>query len=135
MASRIKGITIDIGANTVPLTDALKEVDKSLKSTQSQLNDVNRLLKLDPKNTELLAQKQKLLNSAVNDTTEKIKQEKEALKQLANTPGAEKNAKQMEALRREIEANEIQLKKYKDELKEMSDKLGALMDNLREEGE
>ena len=130
MASRIKGITIDIGANTVPLTDALKEVDKSLKSTQSQLNDVNRLLKLDPKNTELLAQKQKLLNSAVNDTTEKIKQEKEALKQLATTPGAEKNAKQMEALRREIEANEIQLKKYKDELKEMPTALSRFSDGL-----
>ena len=130
MASRIKGITIDIGANTVPLTDALKEVDTSLKKTQTQLNDVNKLLKLDPGNVELLAQKQKLLNSAIADTGKKIKEERKALQQLANAEGSEKHTKQMEALRREIEANEIQLKKYKEQLKEIPTALSRFSDSL-----
>jgi phage-related minor tail protein len=59
--NRIKGITIDIGGNTTQLTKALDDVDKSLKDTQGQLKDVNKLLKLDPSNVELLRQKQDLL--------------------------------------------------------------------------
>ena len=61
MPSRIKGITIEIGANTVKLTEALRNVDSNLKDTQADLRDVNKLLKLDPGNTDLVAQKQRLL--------------------------------------------------------------------------
>ena len=57
MANRIKGITIEIGGDTTKLSKALKNVDGSIKNTQTQLRDVNKLLKLDPGNTELLAQK------------------------------------------------------------------------------
>ena len=63
--SRIKGITVEIGGNTTKLQTALKDVNSEIKNTQSQLKDVEKLLKLDPGNTELLAQKQKLLSSAV----------------------------------------------------------------------
>ena len=62
MASRIQGITVEIGGDTTKLQTALKGVNSSIKSTQQQLKDVNSLLKLDPGNTELLAQKQKLLS-------------------------------------------------------------------------
>ena len=55
MANRIKGITVEIGGDTTKLSKALKNVDSSIKSTQTQLRDVNKLLKLDPGNTELLA--------------------------------------------------------------------------------
>ena len=68
MANRIKGITIEIGGDTTGLKKALSDVDKSIRDTQSELKDVERLLKIDPKNTELLAQKQKLLTQAVADT-------------------------------------------------------------------
>lgn len=57
--SRIKGITVEIGGDTTKLQTALKGVNAKIKNTQSQLKDVEKLLKLDPGNTELLAQKQK----------------------------------------------------------------------------
>lgn len=67
--SRIKGITVEIGGDTTKLQTALKGVNSEIKNTQSQLKDVEKLLKLDPGNTELLAQK--LLSSAVSETKEK----------------------------------------------------------------
>ena len=51
MASRIKGITVEIGGDTTGLDKALKGVNNTIRSTQSYLRDVNKLLKLDPKNT------------------------------------------------------------------------------------
>ena len=62
MADRIKGITVEIGGDTTGLSKALSGVNKEIQSTQSQLKDVNKLLKLDPTNSELIAQKQKLLS-------------------------------------------------------------------------
>ena len=132
-ANRIKGITIDIGANTVQLTDALKDVEKRLKTTQTELNDVNRLLKLDPKNTELLAQKQKLLTSAVEDTKKKLEEEQEALKQLvAKSDGSDAAVRQQDALKREIEATTQSLKQYQTELKAMPSSLKNLADKTGE---
>ena len=78
-ANRIKGITVEIGGDTTKLQTALQGVNKEIKSTQSQLKDVEKLLKLDPGNTELLAQKEKLLSDAVKETKEKL----EALKTAA----------------------------------------------------
>ena len=124
MANRIKGITIEIGANTVKLTDALKEVDTRLKSTQTQLRDVNKLLKLDPKNTELLAQKQTLLTSAIKDTKTRQEELNNALKQMeASGDKSEAAIKQQNALRREIESTNLSLKKYSDELRQMGPNL------------
>lgn len=80
-ASRIKGITVEIGGDTTKLQTALKDVNKSIKDTQSQLKDVEKLLKLDPGNTELLAQKQKLLTEAVSETKEKLETLKTAAEQ------------------------------------------------------
>ena len=67
-ANRINGITVEIGGDTTKLQTALQGVNKEIKSTQSQLKDVEKLLKLDPGNTELLAQKEKLLSDAVKET-------------------------------------------------------------------
>ncbi len=58
---RIKGITIELNGDATGLDKALKGLDKQLNQTESSLKDVNRLLKLDPGNTELLRQKQELL--------------------------------------------------------------------------
>lgn len=81
-SNRIKGITIEIDGNTTPLTKALSDVNKSLKSTQDELKDVNKLLKLDPGNTELLAQKQKLLADQSNGLKTKMDQLKDALSKV-----------------------------------------------------
>ena len=72
-ASRIQGITVEIGGDTTKLTAALKGVNGEIRTTQSQLRDVERLLKLDPGNTELLAQKHRLLADAVRETKESWK--------------------------------------------------------------
>ena len=81
MANRIKGITVEIGSYTTGLDKALKSVNSNIKNTQSQLKDVTRLLKLDPTNTTLLAQKQKLLKDAISETKNKLDTLKEAQKQ------------------------------------------------------
>ena len=68
---RIQGITIEIGGDTTKLQSALKGVESKLKRTQASLKDVNRLLKLDPGNTELLTQKQRLLGDSIQATNTK----------------------------------------------------------------
>lgn len=78
MASRIKGITVEIGGDTTGLEKALKSVNTSIKTTQSALRDVEKLLKLDPSNTELLAQKQRLLREAISATRDKLESLKAA---------------------------------------------------------
>ena len=82
MASkRIQGITVEIGGDTSKLTAALKDVDRSLSTTQGNLRDVNKLLKLDPGNTELLAQKHRLLGDAIKETKERLETLKTAASQ------------------------------------------------------
>lgn len=119
MASkRIKGITIEIGADTQKLTQALKDADRQVSNATSNLRDINKLLKLDPKNTELLTQKQKNLNEAIEGTKEKLKKEKEALEQLKNGPQNEETIRQQENLEREIVDTTKALDKLKNEYKE-----------------
>lgn len=116
MADRIKGITIEIGGDTTKLSDSLKKVNSSLKNTQDSLKDVNKLLKLDPNNTELLRQKHELLGKAVADTKEKLQEEKKALEALQNAPNASETVDQQNALKREIIATTASLKDYEKEL-------------------
>ena len=72
MANRIKGITVEIGGDTTKLQTALKQVNTEIKHTQSELRDVNKLLKLDPGNTELISQKHKLLGQTLEETKNKL---------------------------------------------------------------
>ena len=81
MASKsIKGIVIEIEGKTSGLVSELKKADSALRTTQSALRDVNKALKLDPTNADLIASKQKLLNSAIEETKAKLKAEKQAAK-------------------------------------------------------
>ncbi len=82
MSKRIEGITIEIGGNTTKLNKALAGVNKEIGNTQAQLKDVERLMKSDPLNTQLLEQKQRLLGKAIEDTTLKLESLKEAEKQV-----------------------------------------------------
>lgn len=120
MASRIKGIVVEIGGDTTDLQKALQGVNGKIKSTQTQLKDVERLLKLDPKNTELLAQKQKLLASAVSDTKDKLKTLKTAAASAAEemkSGNGKITQEQYDALQREIVATEQDLRKLEDSAK------------------
>ena len=85
MAGRIQGITVEIGGDTTKLQTALKGVNSEIRNTQSQLKDVDKLLKLDPGNTELLAQKHRLLGDAVKETKEKLETLKNAYEQCIST--------------------------------------------------
>ena len=110
-STKIRGITIELGADTTGLKKALEDVDKSAKSTQKQLRDVERLLKLDPTNTELLAQKQRLLAENVTKTEEKLKALKQAQEQFSDEMlKTEEGRAQYDALSREIMVTERDLK-------------------------
>lgn len=124
MANRIKGITVEIGGDTTKLSKALEGVNKNIKSTQTQLKDVEKLLKLDPKNTELLSQKQKLLADSIATTKEKLTTLKTAAEQ-ANTALAngEISQEQYDALQREIIETEQELRNLETEAGKASDSL------------
>lgn len=111
MASgRIKGITIEIGGDTTKLVSSLKKVDTQIRNTQNALKDVNKLLKLDPGNTELLRQKQQLLKDAVAQTADRLEQLKEA------QSGVAQGTSEWDALQREIIETEQNLDGLKKEL-------------------
>ena len=107
--SRIKGITIEIGGDTTKLQSALSGVDKSLRQTQNNLRDVNKLLKLDPGNTALLTQKQKALKDAIGLTKDRLQQLKDAQK------GVAQGSAEWDALEREIVDTEQKLKRLEGE--------------------
>lgn len=133
MASRrIAGITIEIDGNTTKLNDALKSVDKQLASTQSQLKDVEKLLKMDPRNTELLAQKQKLLNDAVSGTRDRLKELEKAQRDLASKEYTPELEKQQDALQREILETRNKLKGFEDELGKIPNKAQLAFDAIGE---
>lgn len=118
-AGRIKGITIEIEGKTDKLVNSLKGVDKQLNTTKSALKDVNKLLKLDPSNTELLTQKQKALKKAVNDTSERLKQLRKASE---NVTPEDIGQDRYDALQREIAATEADLK----DLKKQAEDFGSV---------
>ncbi|WP_050608227.1 phage tail tape measure protein [Clostridium niameyense] len=111
MASNIKGITIEIGGNTGPLDKALKNVNKTSRDLQSELKGINKQLKLDPTNTTLLTQKQKLLAESVTNTRSKLDTLKEAEKQVQEQFKQGKiSEEQYRALQREVIKTENKLK-------------------------
>lgn len=110
-STKVRGITIELNADASGLTKALTSVNKEIGSTQKQLKDVERLLKMDPGNTELLEQKQRLLNDQIGNTKDKL----ESLKQAQKEVGEElkktgEGQEQYDALQREIIAVENELK-------------------------
>ena len=121
--TKVRGITIELSADAAGVNDALKEVNSQLKKTQADLRDVDKLLKLDPSNTELLAQKQDLLTKALNETKDKVdvlkKAEEDLAKQMVDG-GTEEQQRQMAALQREIISTESNMHKYEDQLKEVN---------------
>lgn len=109
MANRLKGITLEIGGDTTSLSKSLQGVNKEIKDTQGQLKDVQKLLKMDPGNIDLLKQKQKLLTDQVKNTKTKLDALKKAQADM-DANGVDKNSAQYMNLQREIIATEQELK-------------------------
>lgn len=119
MASKnLKGITIEINGNTTKLNDALKNTDKAIYNTNSQLKALNSALKLDPKNTDLLSQKQELLSKNIQESTNKLNSLKEAQRQMGSYNSLTDEQKEnYRALSVEIVKSENAIKNMNTELK------------------
>ncbi|MBQ1293337.1 MAG: hypothetical protein IIY21_04825 [Clostridiales bacterium] len=142
-STKVRGITIELGADTSGLSKALKGVNSEIGKTQKDLKDVERLLKLDPKNTELLEQKQRLLNDAVSETKTKLDALKQA--QASLDMSTDEGQRQYDALTREIVSCENELKNAETAAKsfnvtaekisatagKMSQKFGSLAEKTR----
>lgn len=142
-STKVRGITIELGADTSGLSKALKGVNSEISKTQKDLKDVERLLKLDPSNTELLAQKQKLLTDRVEETRTKLDALKQA--QASIDMSTEDGQRQYDALTREIISCENELRNAEQEANSfnstmqkvsnaagnMSKKFGDLADKTR----
>ena len=137
-ASRIKGITIEIGGDTTKLQTALKGVNTEIRNTQAQLKDVEKLLKLDPGNTELLAQKHRLLGDAVKETKEKLETLKTAAEQAEKALNDGTISKdQYDALQREIIETENGLKRLEEQANQSAtalQKISATGEKLKDVG-
>jgi len=121
VAGKIKGIVIEIGGETKGLSKALADVNKESRDLQKELKGVESLLKLDPKNTELLAQKQKILADQVAVTREKLERLKEAQAQVNEQyEKGEIGEEQYRDFQREVIATEQKLKQYEAQLAEVS---------------
>lgn len=125
MAGKIRGITIELNGDTSGLTKSLKDANKEIKSTSDQLKDVEKLLKLDPNNVELLRQKEVLLNDAIQETSNKLETLKKAEEQM-ESDGVDKNSEQFMALQREI----IETEKNLESLQKSAEKTTSVFDKI-----
>lgn len=133
MANRIKGITIEIDGDTTKLQSSLRGIDKELKTTQTALRDVNKLLKLDPSNTTLLTQKQKDLEKSIGLTRKRLTELKAAQESV------EEGTEEWDSLQREIIDTEQNLKGLEKEYREFgsvaSQQIKAVGEKLQQTGD
>lgn len=128
MADRVKGITIEINGDTTGLSKSLQGVNKEIKNTQTQLKDVDKLLKLDPTNTTLLEQKQKLLKQAISETKDKLTQLKTVQDQMdAGLKNGTVTQQQYDAWQREIIETENELKNLEAQCKATDTSISATL--------
>jgi phage-related minor tail protein len=130
VASNIKGITIEIGGDTVGLQNALSDVNKRSRDLQSELKQVERALKFNPGNVELLAQRQQLLTEQVQNTTERLNRLKEAQQQVEQQfQRGDIGADQYRAFQREIITTESRLNHFQNELRNINQ--GSAVNEVR----
>lgn len=137
-STKVRGITIELGADTSGITKALKGVNSEIGATQKQLKDVDRLLKLDPSNTELLEQKQRLLKDAVGETKDKLETLKAAQEEVGKTlEETGKGQEQYDALTREIVSCEHELENLEKKANESNvalQKIAATGEKMKDMG-
>ena len=124
---RIKGLTIEIGGDTTKLVSALSKVDTAISKTQSNLRDINKALKFDPTNVNLIKDKQRELANEIEATKQKIDTEKEALAQMKNTEGFDANSQAARDLQIQIDLDTAALKELETEARNCSSVLGTQM--------
>lgn len=126
-AGRIKGITIEIGGDATKLTSALSSVDRAIDTTQRNIRDLDKALKLDPGNTDLLKDKQVELATQIEETKKKLELEKTALDQLKNSDGFDAASEQARNLKTQIDIDTAALKDLEDQARTSSSVLGTQM--------
>lgn len=119
IGKNIKGITIEFSGDTTKLGKAMESIRKDAKNVDTQLKQVNNALKFNPKNTELLAQKQQLLGQKVDLTKSKLEALRQAQAKMDDDPSVDKTSQDYTELRREIIVTESQLKNFTKQLKEV----------------
>lgn len=135
-SSKIKGITIEIGGDTTKLGKAIEAVDKNTKSLQGELKQVEKLLKMDPGNTELLAQKQQILTKAVQETTDKLDTLRKAEAQVQDQFNrGDIGEDQLRAFQREVVKTENELKSFESQLDDTGDGIKDLGDKAEDGGD
>jgi len=136
MAESIRGINVVIGTDTTGLSKALSDVNKRSRDIQSELKQVERLLKLDPSNTELLAQKQKLLADAVENAREKLNRLRLVQEQVNEQfQRGEISEGQYRAFVRETEKTRQELEKLEKQLKDMEPAVESFGEKMQKAGD
>lgn len=130
----LKGITLQIGGDTTKLSEAIRKPEKDISDLQSKLKSVNQMLKFDPSNTDLLAQKQRLLKEQIAATEDKLKLLKETQKQFI-AEGGNVDSKQYIALEQDIQKTEASLKRLNSEQGGLSANIEALGKKFEKAGE
>ncbi len=135
MAKRIKGITIELDGETKGLDKALKGVNKRSRDLQSELKDVDKLLKFNPGNSDLIAQKQKILADQVENTSDKLDQLQKAKKDVDKQFKEGKiDVQQYNAFQREIVETESKLDHFEKKLHESTSKMHKFGKAAKETG-
>ncbi len=137
MAGNIKGITIEFDGNTTKLSKALSDIKTKSKGVDSALRDINKALKFNPGNTELLAQKQTLLKEKIQATKDRLEAFKAAQKSM-DSEGVDKTSKEYMEVRRNIIQCESQVKTFNAELKKTdaaASHVGQLGQKFQDTGE
>lgn len=132
MAGQVKGITISFRGDTTSLDKALRKVKTDSKDIDSQLKKVNNALKFNPKNVELLTQKQGLLREKVTQTQKSLEDLRKIQSQM-DASGVSKQSAEYQQVRREIIETESKLKHFQAEAQKLANvKLTAFKAQLDE---
>ena len=131
---KLKGLVLEIGGDTTKLVDSLKKPENECSDLQSKLKSVNQKLKFDPTNTDLLAQKQRLLKEQISSTEDKLKLLKETQRQFISE-GGDVDSKQYIALQQEIQKTESNLKRLNSETTDLSANMQAISIKAKDVGD
>ena len=133
---KIKGITIQIGADTTGLDTALNGIEKKSKGTKSELAEVNRALKKAPESAELWKQKQELLAKAIQDSRDKVKLLEDAQEQVNQQFKDSKiGEEQYRAFKRELEYAKAEVGRFEGELESLNKTAGSASEDVKNLGD
>lgn len=136
MTQNIRGINIQFGAETTALTAALADVNRQGRNLQGELSQVQRLLRMDPGNTTLIAQQQRLLGEAVENSREKLNRLRAAQEQVdAQFARGEISEQQYRAFQREVAASEQQLRRLEGQLNDTGRATRNLSQDMQNAGD